>query len=167
MVELLVTLAVLTVLLAVAVPNFADLINNNRAADRTNEFVAALNLARSEAIKRGERITVCKCADPGAASPVCNAGAAWQAGWLIFSDGNTVGSVDGSDVRLRVGQPVPGNWSLSGDSNYANYVSFLANGSSVGDGGASSGSLTLCVAGYQRVINISSTGRIQITQGSC
>ncbi|NTV95214.1 MAG: prepilin-type N-terminal cleavage/methylation domain-containing protein [Thiobacillus sp.] len=167
LVELLVTISVLAILLGIAVPNFIDLINNNRAVSQTNEFTAALNLARSEAVKRGIQVTVCKCADPNAASPVCSTAAAWQSGWLVFTDGNTLGSVDGNDTRLRVGQPSSNNFTLTGSSNYTNYVTYLPNGSSVGNGGSNSGSLTLCVSGYQRVINISTTGRIQLSRGSC
>jgi type IV fimbrial biogenesis protein FimT len=162
-----ITISVMAILMAVAAPGFRAMLGSNRAAAQTNELVAALNLARSEAVKRGSPVTVCKCADPAATTPACSTSTGWQAGWLVFTDGNTVGTVDGSDARLRVGQPIGNNVTLTADSNYSNYVTYQPNGSSVGTGGGNNGQLTLCVDGYKRVINISSTGRVQVSAGSC
>lgn len=167
LIELMVTIAVMAIMLTIGVPSFSSIIASNRTAGLTNEFIAALNLARSEAIKRGTQVTICKCANPDASSPVCSTSANWHNGWLVFTDGNTAGSVDGTDVRLRVGQPSNINVSLVGDSNYGNYVAYLPNGSSIGNGGAFSGNLTLCASGNRRVINISTTGRVQVSSGSC
>ena len=51
-----VVLAVLTILLASATPSFAYLLSSHRAVTATNDFVHALSLARSEAMKRGRRV---------------------------------------------------------------------------------------------------------------
>ena len=56
--ELLVTLAVASILLTVAVPNMQVLVQNNRTVSSTNELVSALNVARAEAIKRGESVSL-------------------------------------------------------------------------------------------------------------
>ena len=63
MIELIVTMVVAAIVLTLGVPSFRELINNNRLTSGANEFVTALNLARSEAIKRSVRVTVCKSAD--------------------------------------------------------------------------------------------------------
>lgn len=167
LVELMVTLSVMAILLAIAAPSFRDTMNSNRAATQANELIAALNLARSEAVKRGTSVTVCQCADPNAATPICSTSAGWQNGWLVFSDGSTLGSVDTGDTRLRVAQPASGGFTLTADSNYSNYVTYQPNGSSVGNGGGNTGNLSLCISGYRRVINIGSTGRINVSAGSC
>ncbi len=59
LIELMVTLAVL----AIAVPSYTSLITTNRIASGVNELAASLNHARSEAAKRGLRVTVCKSAN--------------------------------------------------------------------------------------------------------
>ncbi len=58
LVELMITLAVVAILATIAVPGFWNLIQNNRVTTQTNELVSALNLARSEAIKRGIEVRV-------------------------------------------------------------------------------------------------------------
>lgn len=58
LIELLVTLAVLAILLAFAVPSFVNLIENSRVTTQTNSLLAAVNLARSEAVKQGTAISI-------------------------------------------------------------------------------------------------------------
>ena len=60
MIELLVTVAVASITLAVAVPAFTQMTVNSRLTTQANEVVAALNLARSEAIKRNVRVSFCR-----------------------------------------------------------------------------------------------------------
>ena len=52
LIELMMTITILAVVLVVAVPNIRDMIVNNRLAAQANNFIAALTVARSEAIKR-------------------------------------------------------------------------------------------------------------------
>lgn len=59
LVELAVTLAVAIVVLAVGIPVFSTMLANNRAAADTNALVTALQVARSEAVKRGQQVKVC------------------------------------------------------------------------------------------------------------
>ena len=75
LVELLIVLAVGSILLAIAIPGYAFLVNASRLATVTNDLVTVLHLARSEAIKRGVRVTVCKTGNAGAATPADHAGA--------------------------------------------------------------------------------------------
>jgi len=63
-IELLITVAIVGVVAALAVPALRDLVLNNRAVSRINEFVAAVNLARNEAVKRGTPVTLCAPVPP-------------------------------------------------------------------------------------------------------
>ncbi|WP_215395794.1 GspH/FimT family pseudopilin [Rheinheimera oceanensis] len=80
LVELMVTVAVLAIVMAVAVPSFTNLINSNRLTAQANEMLAALILARTEAIKRNESIVFCHSTDGERCSVPPAAG--WQ-GWLV------------------------------------------------------------------------------------
>lgn len=59
LVELMITIAILAIIAAIAVPEMRQLIVNHRVTSQTNELVAALNFARSEAIKRGADVMMC------------------------------------------------------------------------------------------------------------
>ncbi len=59
LVELMITIAILAIIAAIAVPEMRQLIVNHRVTSQTNELVAALNFARSEAIKRGDDVMMC------------------------------------------------------------------------------------------------------------
>jgi type IV fimbrial biogenesis protein FimT len=62
LVELMVTVAVLGILAVVAVPAMTGMINNSRLRGQAEEVAAALQLARSEAVRRNQRITACASA---------------------------------------------------------------------------------------------------------
>ena len=163
LIELLVTLSVLVILLAVAIPGLQPLARNNRLTALTNDLISTLNVARSEAVKRGVRVTVCKSANSDAAAPVCNTGADWHDGWLVFVDNSgTIGIFDGTDVRLKVGQPASRNATITADTAFANFVSYVASGAS-----SASANMVVCLDGVSRTISINTTGRIQTTPGSC
>ena len=59
LVELMITIAILAIIAAIAVPEMRQLLVNHRVTSQTNELVAALNFARSEAIKRGDDVMMC------------------------------------------------------------------------------------------------------------
>jgi type IV fimbrial biogenesis protein FimT len=89
LIELMVTIALTAVILTQAVPSFNALVQNNRMISQKNEFISALNLARSEALKRGVRVTVC-ASDDQATCDTTN----WEKGWIIFSDRNANVALD-------------------------------------------------------------------------
>lgn len=88
LVELMVTIGVAGVLLAVAVPSFNQLIVTNRLTTQANEVVAAMNFARSEAIKRNTRISFCRASSATATNCAATAGS-WR-NWIITPGDGTV-----------------------------------------------------------------------------
>lgn len=97
LVELMIAVAVLAVLVALAAPSFQYVNNSSRLSGMANEMLASLQLARSEAIRRGVRTVVCPSAD-GAA---CTAGSDWTAGWMVFFDDNRNDTPDVGETVLR------------------------------------------------------------------
>lgn len=163
LIELMVTLTIMVIALGIGVPSMASFINNSRAATASNEFMAHLNLTRSEAIKRGANITLCKTADPSASAPTCSTSASWSTGWLIFVDGNTLGTLDGTgasaDTLLRVRQSSASNIDITANTNVANRVTYQMNGRLLG---VNNGTFTIKVKDLERQLIISNTGRVRV-----
>lgn len=107
LVELLITIVVATILVALAVPAFHNFVQNNRITAQVNELITALTLVRSEAIKRKQTITICSSSD----GSTCTG--AWDQGWIIFTDANGNGTVDaGTEDILRVREGLTGGATL-------------------------------------------------------
>lgn len=82
LIELMVTVVILAILVSIAVPSFRDMIQSNRMLSITNNLMTALQFARSEAIKRGVRVDVCR-----QSNGACSNGTGWQDGWLVKVNG--------------------------------------------------------------------------------
>ena len=165
LVELLVTIAVLAIVLALAVPGYGSLVNNIRLSSLTNDLVSALNLARSEAIKRGVRVTLCKSANPMATEPACQISGSWQDGWVAFVDRDVVGQRDVDDQLLMVWQG--SDHANIAASNFNTFVSYMPDGRSRGPNNLATGSLNICLDGNRRRIILNSTGRIRLQKELC
>jgi type IV fimbrial biogenesis protein FimT len=161
LIELLVTIAVGAILLMVAVPNYITFVLNGRMAAQSNDFLSALQLARSEAVKRGFPVSVCKSAN----SATCTTAGTWAQGYIVFTDGSTAGTLDGTDVLIRAFPALSGNSTLVGSNNVTNFVSYRLTGDTSLVAGAN-GLVSLCpiapagVAG--RDIQISASGRARV-----
>jgi len=89
-IELMVTLAVAAILLSIAVPSFTQLAVNSRLTAQANDVVAALNLARSEAIKRNTNVSFCRVSSETAVN--CAAATRAWTNWIVTtgSGGNVL-----------------------------------------------------------------------------
>lgn len=82
LIELMITLAVAAIVMSVAIPSFTQMMLNNSSATVGTELSVALNYARSEAIKRAQRVSICASDNGIACLPANN----WKEGWLVFVD---------------------------------------------------------------------------------
>ena len=135
LIELMVTLAVAGILLAIAAPNYQQFVLDARMTAQADEFLTMLNFARSEAIKRGARVTLCK-SNNGAG---CVTTGGWGQGWLVFADGGTTGTGEGTDTILRVHGVLELGSALVGNTAVANVVTYRPDGQS-----QQAGIFTLC-----------------------
>lgn len=92
LIEVLVVLTISAILVAMAVPMFQAMIQSNRISGAANSTLSSMDLARSEAIRRGNNVTICRSATANDATPVCSSSAAggfngndWAAGWIVFA----------------------------------------------------------------------------------
>lgn len=122
--ELLVVIAILAITVSMAVPSFKVLIQDNLLSMQVNNFVNALSVARTEAIKRSNRVTVCKSED----LKTCSKTGTWANGWIVFEDLDNDAAVDKSEEILMVGDQLKGSVTFVGDQGVANYISFVPRG---------------------------------------
>jgi len=163
--ELIITLAIAAIVVGVAAPSFSNMIQDNRLSSQSLDFVAALNLARSEAIKRRTQVTLCKSADEQ--DCVADGGSTdWGQGWIVFVESITVNQErDPTEPILRVHGNLAGNNRLTGNNNFTDAISYLPSGDTAGLG---NGTLTLCDSRNDDAISpaivINTTGRPRLTR---
>ncbi len=101
MVELLMTIAIATIVMTLAIPSFRYVTNSNRVAGEINGLLGDLQFARAEAIKEGRPVSVCVSTN----GTSCTGTTAWQGGWIAFQDPTNPGVVDGGETILRIQKP--------------------------------------------------------------
>lgn len=87
--EMIITLAIASVLLMLSVPSLSTFVRANRITSETNTLVGLINTARSEASKRNCVVAMCR-RDPDPSKqnpPECGGGTAnnWTSGWLLYA----------------------------------------------------------------------------------
>lgn len=107
LVELLVSLTVLAILVGLAAPSFQNTIENNRISSINDKLATSLQYARSEAISRGQPVTVCVSSDQATCT------GAWDDGWIVFIDEDGDRTVDGGDTLIRVNEAIPINYDIA------------------------------------------------------
>jgi len=166
LIELMVTLAVAIILLAVGMPLFTGVAANNRAVAQTNALVTALNLARNEAVRRGGMVALCTHTNPlPVSSPSCvTSGPVWTNGWFIFADDDADGVVDSGETVLRVWEALSPNATVTATGNA--WVSFDV-------AGAANGLHTFQLAqsdatsSQPRCVTVTGAGNIRLKRGTC
>ncbi|MBK0392948.1 GspH/FimT family protein [Ramlibacter algicola] len=164
LVELLAVLAVAAVLLGVGLPSLRSLVGSMAASAASNDLLADLLFARSEALKRKARVTLCKSAD----GATCTTAGRWDQGWIVFVDSNGNGTRAAGELLLQRQQALGGDLHALGNGTLARYVAYAPDGSTRQVGGAfQAGTLTVCrpsaepVTGRLIVINANGRPRVQ------
>lgn len=86
LVELMITLAILTVLTVIAVPGMNNLLSDARLSAQSDLFVSTLNSARLEAVKQRKNMTVCPASNPDSDTACSTSATDWSTGFMV-SDG--------------------------------------------------------------------------------
>jgi prepilin-type N-terminal cleavage/methylation domain-containing protein len=109
LVEIMVTLAVMVILLAIAAPNMNDMVQASQQESALMRLSAALRMAQHEAGRRNQRITICPasagrkaCSDTAIGSGPYQGLQDWSGELIAFSDGSTPRVIDEDDQVLRV-----------------------------------------------------------------
>lgn len=103
LIEILIVVALASVLMSLAMPSFRTFLVKRSVQAAVDTMVLDMRFARSESIKRTTRVSMCSSTN----GTSCAAAASWRDGWIIFIDDDGDGTVDASDVVLRVQDSFP------------------------------------------------------------
>jgi type IV fimbrial biogenesis protein FimT len=99
LVELMVVMTMAAIIMGIGIPSYRYVTNSNRVSTEVNALLGDMMLARSEAIKQAQPVSVC----PSQNGTSCDTATTWEKGWIVFSDVNGDGAfTTGSDTLLRV-----------------------------------------------------------------
>ncbi|MDZ7662775.1 GspH/FimT family pseudopilin [Thiohalophilus sp.] len=155
--ELIVVIAVASILLGLGVPSLGPFLSSERGVTRMNNLAASLALTRSEAIKRNQHVVLCK--SPG--GEYCQRkGASWHDGWIVFVDRD-------HDRRRGDDEPIiqhQGSGNVDQTLTYAafgsrHYITYRPSGMT-----RTNGTFTLCDPRYPdnaRALILMKTGRVR------
>jgi len=165
LVELLVAIVILGIVVSIAVPNMNEMARSYQVTSKAAYWMNTLNYARSEAAKRGQRVTLC----PSSNGSSCLASSNLHSGWIAFVDLDNDAVVDvGESVFRSAPADDVYTFVLSGTAN--TYISFVSNGMTKTIGNASwSGNILICrgVGAPGRQVTISPVGRSKIGNVGC
>lgn len=93
--ELLITLLILSVLLGQSLPGFQQMLNAKKADLTMKKLAQSIQYARSSAIRTGKFVTLCRSNDGE------SCGGRWEDGLISFTDSNGDRNIDEEDELLR------------------------------------------------------------------
>jgi type IV fimbrial biogenesis protein FimT len=159
-IEVMIALVIFGVLLTTALPAYRDWIAAQQLANHAHFIADTFDLARSEAIKHGYRVNVCKtrdrrrCADVGG----------WEQGWILFVDEDRSGQVDDDTVVLHREGPAGNGITMHGNRPVEDYVSYTSLGHArLLSGALQMGTFVICKSGQNALkVVLANSGRARI-----
>ncbi len=124
--ELLITVLIVGVILALGVPNLREFRQNARMTATANDLHSAFHMARTEASRAKSTITICASANSMDAGADC--GGTWDQGYIVFVDTNADLSRSGATETVLRAQPAAATGVLFAVAGNAGYFSFAPTG---------------------------------------
>lgn len=155
LIELIIVVAIISILFKFGMPAFSNLTLDNRMTAHINTMVASFNLARSEAVKRNKNIVICPNDDGE-----CAKRPYWHKGWMMFVDNNKDREFDKRDEEIIFIEAAKSDIEIT-SSRYRRRVVFRSIGTSAG----SNAYYLFCDqrgADEARAIVLSNTGRTRV-----
>ena len=154
LIELMIVLVIAAILLAIGVPSFRALIQNQRMTTTVNEFFAAINLTRAEALQRGMQVTM---------APADTDGGDWTKGWVVFVDDNDNKRPDSNEKVIFTHGPVASGLGISSNIGSAPFfIGFSATGSIRMAANQKGGTISFTLDNQSRLIRINFLGRARV-----
>ena len=152
--ELLVTMLMIGIILSIGVPGMSTFMQSSRMSGTANDLHSSFQLARSEAARSKNNITICASANSMDAAPAC--GGTFNDGWIIFIDLN--GDVDraGAGENVIRAHPAIDDLIQVTTNAGANYFGFAPSGLGRGDVGGNPSVVTATICDERG--NVDATG---------
>ncbi|MBI5611910.1 MAG: GspH/FimT family pseudopilin [Gammaproteobacteria bacterium] len=158
------TLGIVGVLTSLAVPSLRNLTLTNRMSGEVNTLMSSLYVTRSEAIKRGQPITLCPSGDGRTCADAGSDYTWWHHGILVFVDINDNDRLDDGETLVRAHRMTGDNLTIK-TSRFRRSVKYQPNGFSSG----TNPTFAFCDrrgAGSVRYVIVSNTGRPRVSTKS-
>lgn len=155
--ELLITLVIVTLLVTIGVPSFSAQLNNTKTKTVTLSLLESAALTRTQAASNNTRATL-------------KHHGTWEDGWDVFIDSNNDGILN-PDEKLLVSTEKIKDVRITANKPLKNYVSYIGTGESrmVGKANAGAfqaGTFTICPTtrgnGYELIL--ARSGRIRMNE---
>ena len=158
-IELLITLAIMSILAANVFPSFSAIIGQERSAILTNTLSGSLAYARSEAVTKQSTIITCQSNDGNQ----CHRSGNWHNGWIIFSDKNANKQRDPEETLLRVYPPINNGTqaTFKGSTGIRHYMKYKPSGQAFPNG-----SFLICNPniGVGKALIMTRSGRLRLSK---
>ena len=156
--EVMIVVGIVGVLLAFAVPSFQEFVARNRLDGAAQDLMTSLQLARSEATRRGAQVTMRLSGTAGSKD--------WGSGWTMFVDADADGVLDTGEEVIRQGMALTAPLTLYGSSNFDTTIAFTRDGRLTNAGGylvlCQGGSLTEDGQSRARAVLVNGAGRVRM-----
>jgi type IV fimbrial biogenesis protein FimT len=163
LIELMTAIGIVAILAALAVPGFREYTRNTRVTAKHNDLVTAFTVARSEALRRSQPVSVCASADGVDCSDDADD---WQTGWLVFVDATgTAGEFDAGDELVQAWDGVTGEMVLDASDPF---IQYLPSGLSLQATSMEFDvSWSSCAGPYKRRLTVNAIGSLSTAKVDC
>ncbi len=130
--ELLMTVVIVAILMSIGIPSFRAFTRNSEMAASVNDLLGSFQVARSEAARAKQNVSICASSDSLTATPSCTG--EFEDGWIVFVDTDGDVEVDTGEVVLRAHPAMPDRISVT-NTGQDDYFSYGPNGQGRGQVG--------------------------------
>jgi type IV fimbrial biogenesis protein FimT len=167
LVEIVIALAIGALLLALGGVTVQSWLPRYHQRNEVQALLEAMQLARAEALKRGQQVNLCPSAD----GATCDPAGRWDLGWLVFADEDGDGDRGADEPVVRVHPPAGQRISVTGNRPVRGYVSYTPWGHTrLASGALQMGTFTVCKPGLTAIEVVLAEGgrpRIQEVAARC
>lgn len=159
LIEVVVTMSVMSTLLAVGLPAFAALLENQRTSAALAALVSQMSHARLAAVKHRRPVILC----PSSTGARCDGGTDWSGGWMVFVDrGDRTRPSRPGDVLQFESIPMSRHLQVRSSAGRA-FLRYMPDGRSAG----SNLTIVVCSPGHERLgaVVVNNAGRPRIERG--